>query len=189
MPPFSPSPLKDILLLDLECSGTDPLRHGIVQVAALRLDQVGFVEHGHFCSYVRLEEHHEYDPEAGAVTKIDEGSARSAFTPDLQTVLLELQAFAPPDEVVLAAWNGAFDLGFLLENYRRLGLPWRWDFHFLELWSLAWLVFPDMTSPNLTRVSERLQLPARRQHDALEDVRQEADILRKLAELARQRLA
>lgn len=183
---ISPSPLRDILLIDLETSGTDPQRHGIVQLAAIRLDQVELIEHSHYVSYVRMDDEDEFDPEAGSINKIDELAGRSQFTPSLSTVLGELQTFAHPSEVILSAWNGAFDLGFLLRAYQRTGRPWLWDFHMLEIWSLAWLLFPDMTSPNLVKICERLDVPYK-PHEALSDVRMEAEILRKMVELARER--
>ncbi len=182
--PFSPPPLRDILLVDLETSGTDPLRHGIAQVGALLLDQVTFDEHGTIDLHVRLAESDEIDPESAKVSRIDELAARSAFAVPLAEALDQLEALGKPDEVVLAAWNADFDVSFLRAAYRRLDRPWPWDFHVLELWSVAWALRPDLPSPTIAQAKKALEIGNPHTHDALEDCRLEAEILRRLMKRA-----
>ena len=182
---YSPAPLRDILLFDLETSGVNVAEHGILQIGAVILDQVSFEERAHFDLHVRLPEDRVFDPDAEAVHKIPELVARSAHTPDLATALAEFRAFADPADVTLAAWNATFDYSFLQEAYRRIGEPFPYNFHVLELWSLAWLTFPDVSSPILAKTAEALGVEKRHQHDALADARTTADVLRAI--LARER--
>ena len=178
---FSPAPLRDILVIDLETSGVEPEKHGIVQIGAVVLDQVEYLEHAHFSSYIRLPDDLEYDEEAGLVNQIPENVARSAFNPRINDVLDELEKFADPRSVTLAAWNGTFDFDFLRFTYRKLNRPWPYDYHFIELWTLAWFMLPEIASPSLAKVIAELDLDKLKAHDALEDVRMEASVLRELA--------
>lgn len=178
--PHSPPPLRDILLVDLETSGTDPEAHGIVQIGAIVLDQVTYAEHGSLSVFVRLAEHDALDAESVRISKIDERVSRSAFATELSSALEQLESFSNPADCFLAAWNGAFDLSFLRAAYRRAGRAWPWDYHFLELWSLAWISLPEVVNPSLERVSQTLGITTPITHDALADCRQEAEVLRRL---------
>ena len=40
------------------------------------------------------------------------------------------------DGAIVSGWNTKFDEAFLYRAYRQCGLPWRFDYHIFDVWSL-----------------------------------------------------
>jgi DNA polymerase-3 subunit epsilon len=112
----------------------------------------------------------------------------------------EMVAQAPPIDVVLPAFlrfaDGAvlvghevwFDLRFLEDQARRLGLPALTESHaILDTRLLSELIHPAAESHDLDAVAQRLGVPLEGRHSALGDALTTAEVVVRLVELLRKR--
>lgn len=181
---------RDLVVLDLECTGLDIQKHEIIQIAAIRINKDTLAEVSRFSSYVKPVAWAERDPAAMAVNRISYDMVASA--PDLQKALeLFEHKFAGPD-VLLAAYNTAFDIPMFRQAYKRLNRPNPFDFHSFDVWALAYLYWgitgqkPNPTRPigfTLSDVAAAVGIPPSMSgefHNAVADVEAEVEILRRL---------
>lgn len=103
--------------------------------------------------------------------------------PSLAEALRSFAEYAPQD-AILCGHNVAFDVGFLRKSYGLVGIPYEFDYHTVDLWSIAFFMLGaqriDLQTYNLTRLSSLYGIRRGARHDALEDVRATAAVLRHL---------
>lgn len=181
---------RDLVVLDLECTGLDTQKHEIIQIAAIRINKDTLAEVGRFSSYVKPTAWDNRDPAAMAVNRISYDMVASA--PDLQKVLELFESKFGGAEVLLAAYNTAFDIPMFRHAYTRLGRPCPFDFHSFDIWALAYLYWgltdqkPNPDRPigfTLADVAGAVGVPpstAGAFHNAIADVEAEVEVLRRL---------
>lgn len=176
---------RDLLLIDLETTGLDASRHEIIQLAAVLLNRKTLKEEEVFSSYVKPLAWQRRDKESMAVNKITFEQIKDA--PDLKTVLSQFNNFFKAKQVILSYYGGPLDMDFLRAAYRRLKLAWRFDYHYFNLWAVfyAFLAARGQLKNNkkfagfsLEDLMEKFKIKSKNRHDALEDCRVEAEILR-----------
>ena len=122
------------------------------------------------------------DPAAQRVHGLSEDDFRGA--PPLSWGIDKLEQLADPQDVVLCGHNISFDTSFLKAAYKRVDRPYPYDYHTVDLWSVAFFVFSaDGLKPKDYRLDTLAGLYGAkrdRHHDALQDVRLTAAILRYL---------
>ena len=155
--------IPELVALDIETTGFDPLADGLIEVGAVRFDLDGRMGE-RFVSFVACDR--EIPPIVQRLTGI--GPEQLAAAPPAGTVLRQLAAFVGDAWVV--GHNVQFDLGFLEAQ----GLPppaMR-----LDTAELASIVFPTAPSYALQRLAAELrgETPA---HRALEDAEAAALVL------------
>ncbi|MEV6360984.1 DEDDh family exonuclease [Nocardia asteroides] len=160
----------EFTVVDVETSGLQPQRHRVLSVAALTLDSTGQVSH---------EFHTLVDPGCdpgpvhihGLTAEILRGAPRFAQVREQLSALLTGR--------VLVAHNAVFDFGFLAGEFRRAGaeLPVRTRLCTLALARRIGLPMPDYT---LGTLAAYYGVPQQKAHDALDDTRVLAHVLRAL---------
>ncbi|MFI5497724.1 DEDDh family exonuclease [Nocardia asteroides] len=160
----------EFTVVDVETSGLQPQRHRVLSVAALTLDSTGQVSH---------EFHTLLDPGCdpgpvhihGLTAEILRGAPRFAQVREQLSALLTGR--------VLVAHNAVFDFGFLAGEFRRAGaeLPVRTRLCTLALARRIGLPTPDYT---LGTLAAYYGVPQQKAHDALDDTRVLAHVLRAL---------
>lgn len=179
---------KDILLVDTELTGLDADRHEIIQLAAVLLDRKSLKEKAFFNSYVRPQKWQSRDPEAIKVNGLKLESLKNA--PALVSVIRAFAKKFAGRKVLLAAYVGWVDKRFLLKAFEKAKITWQFDYHYLDVWSLAYGVLARRSQ--LTNRKEfagfcledlikryGIKLPGSH-HDALFDCRAEAEVLRQV---------
>lgn len=177
---------KDLLLVDLEMTGLDASRNEIIQLAAVLLDRKTLAEKENFNSFIRPRRWASRDKESMAVNNISFNQLKNA--PDLKRVL---RAFGRQfgHQVVLAYYGGPLDVDFLRLAHRSCGLPFKFDYHFFNLWGLFYAFLAKrnqltnqkkFTGFAMEDLMKKFKIKSNRRHDALEDCRVEAEILRKI---------
>lgn len=181
---------RDLVVLDLECTGLDIQKHEIIQIAAIRIDKNTLAEVSRFSSYVRPTAWADRDPAAMAINRISYDMVASA--PDAHKVLELFESKFPAGDVLLAAYNTAFDIPMFKALYERIERPFPFDFHSFDIWALAYLYWgvtdqtPNPERPigfRLSDVAAALSVPpssAGEFHNAIADVEAEVEILRRL---------
>lgn len=161
-----------IACLDLETTGLNAARDRITEVGLVRIDAEGCTEP--WSSLVDPECW--IPPEISRLTGIDaETVAGAPAFRDLAAELLEKIAGH-----VLVAHNARFDIGFLRQSFRRVGMTFTPKV--LCSVKLSRSLFPGVRGHGLDAVMQRLDLACDARHRALGDAQVVADVVARLAE-------
>ena len=168
MKPF----LKDILLLDFEGSGTEPL-----QIGALLLDKETLKEKDSFVSYIYTE----MQGRTSTISGISQETLRNAPS-QAQVGNTIFEKFGT--HIMLGSWVADLDRAHFKKIIISAGLDIRvYDYHILDLWPLAYVYLLKAGYTGGIRSEEMFHafgVPPRGLHNALEDCRIEAEILRNI---------
>lgn len=170
---------KDILLIDFETTGGDPEEIAPTQLAAILLDKNTLEEKDSFISYIAADLS-SVDPEILAISGITQEDLKDA--PSMEEVA---KSFAEkfPGDYFLSSWVEYLDRRMLIKMYKAAGIPYKFDYHYLDLWPVAYthlLKSGYAGSVHSKDMFDAFGSPGRNSHDALEDCRMEAVILRKI---------
>lgn len=185
---------QDFILIDFETTGKTT-SHGYegIQVAAIRLDAVTMAEKAHFTSLIRPLNPGKVDPGAMNIHKISlETLALAPLPKDVAEALIK--AIYKPEELeaaskttMLAAYNAKFDWEFFVQLLERAGIERdKFGYHIFDFWTMvvdrcALLgVVPPGGKYSLQNLAELFNIERPEQHDALEDVRVAAEVMRRL---------
>ena len=123
--------MAQLVFVDLETTGLDVERHGIIEIACI-FETDGKREAADLHSLVNPGEV-EHTEAAAAVHNIPREAIDAA--PPLLDVLRQFDSRCA-DGAIVSGWNTKFDEAFLYRAYRQCGLPWRFDYHIFDVWSL-----------------------------------------------------
>jgi len=178
---------KDLLLIDLETTGLDSERHEIIQLAAILLDKKTLLEKEAFSTFVRPKKWQTRDRESMKINNISHSQVKEA--PVLKEVVEEFSDLFDPSTLILSFYGGPVDMDFLRKAYKSVGIKWLFDYHFFNLWAVffAHLAKKDKLKNSkkfagfsLDDFMKEFKLKSKNRHDALEDCRIEAEVLRKI---------
>lgn len=193
---------KDIVNIDLECTGSNKDVYSICEIGAVYLDKKTLQIKGEFESLVRPYKFMNscnlgepivlIDDDAMAVHKIPlETLLRSDETPDIFTVLKkfedwieEMSGKSSLKNITLSAWGAYFDIPFLKSAYAYLLRKYPFDRKYLDIKAIVRWEFAIWNSHfhgGLVKCGENLRIKFEgTHHRALDDARQGALILEKL---------
>ena len=132
--------LKNCFSLDIETTGTDERKHGVVSIGACCFDT-----DEDFYRELVLPENCEYDAEALKVNGENEKELKSRTSPEYTTIMkavLELFNWCNQNEVrKIVGKNPAFDLRFLRYLWNSCNLGDRQFVDFFSLFGINWVDF------------------------------------------------
>ena len=174
---------RDLLIIDIETTGSNPYIHKPFQIGAVLLDRQTLEEKKQFVSFI-------YQPKDVAVETLALQKVHIDFDRDL-AVAPSIEEVAERFvktfgfDVTIASWVIAFDVAFFTQMINAIGLQWgkEYDHHALDLFTLTWDYCSRLgwkTIPNSQEVFDYFKLPPRGFHDGLEDCRLEAEVLRRI---------
>ena len=171
---------KDILVIDFETTGLDLDKALPIQLGAVLLDKQNLEEKDSFISLIR-QDVSDMSDESAKIHGITQDSLNEA--PDQKEVIADfLNKFGT--EVYLASWNEMLDHTMLKKMLESVGKDiYEHDYHYLDVWSLAYLYLVKIGRGDTIKSEPTFQyfgLPPRTSHDALEDCRHTAEVLRKV---------
>jgi DNA polymerase III epsilon subunit-like protein len=123
--------MAQLVFVDLETTGLDCDRHGIMEIGCI-FETDGQREPEDFQSLANPGEV-EYSEEAAKVHNIPHQTIAAA--PLLYEVLQRFDSRCAEGAIV-SGWNTKFDEAFLYKAYQRYHIPWRFDYHIFDVWSL-----------------------------------------------------
>lgn len=175
-----------LLLIDVETTGLDPQGDSIIEIAACILTPETFKEEGFFVSRIRAE-----TPITPGAAKVHGLTAQALLhEPPLTEVMRRFALFAPYG-ATLCGHNIAFDAGFLRAAYAKAGTSYDFDYHLLDIWSIATFVLSNkgvtLDTYSLNSLCAVFGVERGPHHNALQDIQASAAILRHLAEVTRGR--
>ncbi len=123
-----------MIIVDIETSGLDPSKHGILSIGAVDFDNPD----NFFYAEPRLEEKKEIDPVAlkingfvGEDVKKNDKKLLNEVLHDFNVWLMGIK------NVTLAGQNPAFDAGFLKQAFKEYGFYWCFGHRYMDLYSVA----------------------------------------------------
>lgn len=124
---------ENVVVVDLETSGLDPDKHGILEIGAVRMSSGAEFE----CK-VRLAENLEYDPGVYRVNGVTEAEARSEDRLTETAALYEFFLWLNGKDILMAGSNPRFDHDFLkVASKDGQEMPWPFRRHLLDLQTTA----------------------------------------------------
>ena len=149
----------EIVVFDLETTGFSPVNDRIIEIGAVKVKEGKIVDR--FSVFVNPEKPIPFRIEQ--LTGIHDGMVVDADS--IETVLPAFLAFC--GNAVLAAHNAGFDMSFIKENARRLGIER--EFTYLDTMGIARLLLPGQAKHTLDAVAKTLHLSLENHHRAVDD--------------------
>jgi DNA polymerase III epsilon subunit-like protein len=175
---------KDILIIDFEATGGDIYHAEPTQLGAILLDKNTLAEKGTFESYIKADPA-KFTPEGRSVNKVTDEQLAAA--PEQEAVIKSLiEKFGT--DVILTSWVSSLDRALFNKMLLKAGISERvYDYHYLDLWPVAYIYLLKRGYTGSMRSEPMFAafgMPARDEtsHDALNDCRLAANILRKICE-------
>jgi len=176
---------RDLLVFDVETTGVNPREHQIVSIGALLLDRTTLDPVKSMSTLVQLlpEAFARANPKSMQIHGLTLSQLEVAPTP-AEVVTQFLDTFGA--DVYFCGWNVCFDTQFLRALFDQAGRLQDFDtfpYHRLDLWSLlelAWVRGLLQAPPDSLSIACGLfGIPRSSVHDAMEDARVSAMVLRK----------
>lgn len=171
--------IKDILIVDIETTGPELEKDNIIQLSAVLLDKDNLLEKNFFNSYVR-------------VSLLDGTITQHA---DMLGIPFETLRKSPKiyDAVkllntemgtsCLLAVHNLEKLLFLRNAFKKTFLPWNYNNHVIELWTLGYIYtlnYGIKKMPTFHTFLDHFHLKIKNRTDSLERARLSAEIFRKI---------
>ncbi len=149
----------EIVVFDIETTGFSPVNDRIIEIGAVKVKDGKVKER--FSSFVNPDRPIPFRIEQ--LTSINDSMVVDAET--IEKVLPEFLDFC--GGAVLAAHNAGFDMSFIKENARRLGIAR--EFTYLDTMGIARLLLPGQAKHTLDAVAKTLHLSLENHHRAVDD--------------------
>ena len=161
------------IVFDIETTGFSAIRDRIIEIGAVKVTDGKIVDK--FSTFVNPERPIPF--EITNLTSITDDMVMSA--PTIETALPQFLEFV--GEGVLVAHNAGFDVGFIEQNCRNLGL----DDHFVyaDTVALARVLLPTLSKYKLNIVAKALNISLENHHRAVDDAGATAEIFVKFVEM------
>ncbi len=171
-----------MLVFDLECTGTDPVRYDICQIGALLVCGRCLRAYMGYGAMVRPTNPDDVNESSMAVHGIPLETLMKAAP--LETMLADLEAMCSPEpkNYLPASW-GSFDVNFLHASYAKTTRAYpftrrSFDMKSAVIWEVARRKDLTATTGGVTKFSRLLGVPWEgKPHDALADAHQELRLL------------
>ncbi len=149
----------EVVVFDIETTGFSPVSDRIIEIGAVKVREGKITDR--FSVFVNPEKPIPFRIEQ--LTGINDNMVMDADK--IEEVLPAFLDFC--GDAVLAAHNAGFDMSFIRENARRLGMPR--EFTYLDTMGIARLLLPGQAKHTLDAVAKTLHLSLENHHRAVDD--------------------
>ncbi|MCY9516135.1 PolC-type DNA polymerase III [Paenibacillus apiarius] len=148
------------VVFDIETTGLSVSNNKIIEIAGVKMQDGK--EIGRYASFVNPHERIPYNIQQ--LTNITDEMVQDA--PEIDKVLPEFVDFA--GDAILVAHNARFDMGFVQNNLKKLGLPELTN-PVLDTLELARLLHPGMKNHRLNTLADKYKVSLENHHRAIDD--------------------
>jgi len=161
------------VVLDIETTGLDAVNNEIIEIGAIKIHNRKIIDS--FNSFVAPV--NSIPAHITKLTGITQDMVKDA--PAIKTVLPEFFDFC--GDAALAAHNASFDINFILQKAKPLGLT----FHqpIIDTLALSREMLPELKRYKLNLVAEHLGIPLDNHHRAVDDAKAAGEIMLKLFDM------
>ena len=160
------------VVFDIETTGFDNKKCKIIEIGAVKVKDGEVVDR--FSEFV--------DPEVPIPEKITELTSITdnmvKGADKIETLLPRFKEFC--EGCVLVAHNAKFDIGFMKEKSRQMGLTF--DYPYMDTLTLARAMYPGLKNYKLDTISNHLQVILENHHRAVDDAGATAEIFIKMSD-------
>lgn len=171
--------IKDILLFDVETTGSNPDKDSIIQLAGILLDKDNLLEKAYFSSYVRVSLLEGIIAEHAELLNIPFVAMQKS--PKIYDTIKKFHKHLG-SEAILATHNTT-NLLFLKNAFKKALVNFDYNEHVLELWTLGYIYtlnYGLKKMPSFHTFLDHFGIKLKNRHDALEKARASAEIFRKI---------
>jgi DNA polymerase III alpha subunit (gram-positive type) len=171
--------IKDLLFFEINTTGPNPDRDSTVQLAAVLLDKDNLLEKSNFNSYIRASYLDSVILEHSKMLHVSPEILKKS--PKIYDVIKNFHKQFGTD-LLLASYN-VTNLLFLKNAFKKAAVVFDYDYHFLELWTLGYIYtihYGLKKMPSFHTFRDFFRLKQQNSNDALERVRLEVEIFRKI---------
>jgi DNA polymerase III epsilon subunit-like protein len=171
--------VKDLLIVEIEATGSDVDKDAIIQLSGLLLDKDNLLEKGVFNTYVRtsllegtLAKHAEF---------LDVPFETIKKSPKAMDAAKQFAEFIHPNAT--PAFQNVRNLVFLKNLYKKVNYPLPLNLQIFQLWTLEYVLSIKLglnKLPTLQTLLDYFGLPVKNPHNSLERARLEAEVLRRI---------
>ncbi|MDE2311778.1 MAG: hypothetical protein KGJ93_01650 [Patescibacteria group bacterium] len=171
--------IKDLLFFDMQTTGPDPDKDNLIQLSAVLLDKDNLLEKANYNSYIRVSYLDSIISEHAKLLHIGFEDLRKS--PKIYDVIKQFHnKFG--DNLLLAT-NNFGKLLFLKAAFRKAVVKFDYDPHVIELWTLGYIYtlnYGLKKMPTLATFLDTFHLKQARPWDAMEKVRLEAEVFKRI---------
>ena len=165
------------VVFDIETTGFSSVKDKIIEIGAVKVENGKIVSR--YSTFVNPEV-----PIPFEITKLTSiTDAMVIDAPKIETVLPEFMEYV--GDAVLVAHNAGFDVGFIEENCRRLGMERKLTS--VDTVALARVLLPTLSRYKLNIVAKTLGISLENHHRAVDDAGATAEIFVKFVEMLKER--
>ncbi len=167
----------NFVVFDIETTGFSPISNRIIEIGAVRVEQGQIVDR--FSTFVNPQVPIPFKIEQ--LTHINDGMVVDAET--IEMVLPKFLEFSK--DAIMVAHNAGFDMSFIKENCKRLGIEQ--EFTSVDTVGMARMLLPGLNRFKLDTVAKALNVPLLSHHRAVDDAECTANIFVKFVEMCKER--
>ena len=171
--------IKDLLFFEIQTTGRDADKDSIIQLSAILLDKDNLLEKDNFNSCIRVSYLDHIRNAHGKLLHTDYETLRKS--PIIYDAIKNFRKKFGNN--LLLATHGFHHLLFLKNAFKKAVVPFDYDSHVIELWTLGYvytLNYGLKKMPTFNTFSDHFRLKQKNIADAYEKVRLEAEVFRKI---------
>ncbi|MEK7162042.1 MAG: exonuclease domain-containing protein [Patescibacteria group bacterium] len=171
--------IKDLLFIEIQSTGLDPDKDSIIQLSAVLLDKDNLLEKNNFNSFIKVSYLDSVINEHAKLLNTSPEVLRKS--PKIYDCVKQFhQKFG---RNLLLSVHSFQQLLFLKIAFKRAAVPFDYDEHVVQLWTLGYLYtlnYGLKKMPTFNTFLDYFKLKQKYPYDAMEKVRLEAEIFRKI---------
>lgn len=167
---------SDFVVFDIETTGFSPVKNRIIEIGAVKISGGEIVDR--YSTFLNPDVPIPFEIEK--LTGINDEMVITS--PMIDVILPQFLAFC--EGCVLVAHNAGFDMSFIIENARRLGL--NTEFTYLDTVAIARVLLPGQAKHTLDAVAKTLNISLENHHRAVDDAQATAHIWVKFIPMLRE---
>ena len=165
------------VVFDIETTGFSPVSNRIIEIGAVRVEKGEIKDR--FSVFV--------NPQVPIPFKIEQlTSINDSMVMDAETIEEVLPKFLMFSEgAVMVAHNAGFDMSFIIENCKRMGIEQ--EFTYVDTVGMARMLLPGLNRFKLDTVAKALNISLQNHHRAVDDAACTAEIFVKFVKMCKER--
>jgi|SRR3989344_1682016 len=171
--------IKDILFFELTTTGTDVDKDNILQLSAVVLDKDNLLEKGFFNAFIRVSYLDNVIWEHSKLLRIQPEMLKKS-----QKIYDVIKKFHQHfGKQYLLATHTLLNILFLKQAFKKAVVSFDYDPHIIDLWTLGYIYtlnYGMKKMPTADTFFDYFKLKQENPYDALEKVRNEAEVFRKI---------
>lgn len=171
--------IKDLLFFETQTTGTDSDKDNIIQLSAVLCDKDNLLEKANFNSYIRVSYLDSVILQHSRILNTDYETLKKS--PKIYDVAKRFKEKFGTN--LLLATHNVTNLLFLRNAFKKAAVPFDYDQHTVELWTLGYIYtlnYGLKKMPTFNTMLDYFKIKQKRPFDAMEKVRLEAEIFRRI---------